>query len=842
MTLVAGLLGCVRSATVTCEDGRICPSGSECATLTTTLGTERDVCVNADERSACDGKLEGESCDLEGAPAGGGCHDGICVLAICGNGLLDPDEICDDENTSNDDDCSSDCRSTLVCGNAWLDLIRGEQCDAGDAISHDGCASTCQIERPSWLEVNGDRPAPRTQATLAFDATRRRTVVFGGARDGIYPLGDTSEWDGQRWHANASATTPSNRYAHVMAFDAERGELVVFSGVNNQSDTWVTVDGVWQLRVTAHAPPTRDYAGMVYDSARKRVVLFGGFSPETQEALDDMWMWDGVDWQELTPATRPPPLLAFGMAYDPRRDVIVLFGGTGTVLAREDQVWEFDGVTWANRTPAQGPSARTFTRLAYDPDSEEVLMTGGDDGTSVTNEAYTWDGTRWQAQAPVPTTDSLVAHAMSTDPVLGGVLVLAGDGTLYQWRAGAWTVPPGGTPSATPPPRERAAMVLDPVRSEIVMFGGADGAPGSLTPVDETWIWLSGWSQQAPATTPPARWSAAMAYDEARREIVMYGGCTAVDGLGDTWVWNADAPSPTWIQKSASSPPGKRCGAAMTFDAKRGNLVLVAGHDGYGTQSFATTTWTWDGATWTQAPTTTSPPPMLAPALVYDRVSERVLLFGGARATLGDSDETWTWDGTSWTELAPNTVPPARSEAGLAWDPARGRAVLAGGLSTEGNYTFADAYEWDGTNWIPTVGDYPARRAAAMTTAPDGAGVLMFGGDGVSPPTTPNARLGDTRRLRWDADVAYEACADSDADGDDLIGCLDPDCWWICSPTCPPRTTCATDAPRCGDLECNTSLETCYACPADCGACPTYCGDFACDPDETTSSCPGDCT
>jgi len=229
------------------------------------------------------------------------------------------------------------------------------------------------------------------------------------------------------------------------------------------------------------------------------------------------------------------------------------------------------------------------------------------------------------------------------------------------------------------------------------------------------------------------------------------------------------------------------------------------------------------------------------PALLADEACA-MNLFGGARATLGDSDETWTWDGTSWTELAPNTVPPARSEAGLAWDPARGRAVLAGGLSTEGNYTFADAYEWDGTNWIPTVGDYPARRAAAMTTAPDGAGVLMFGGDGVSPPTTPNARLGDTRRLRWDGDVAYEACADSDADGDDLIGCLDPDCWWLCSPTCPPRTTCATDAPRCGDLECNTSLETCYACPGDCGACPTYCGDFACDPGETATSCPGDCT
>jgi len=65
---------------------------------------------------------------------------------LCGNGVIDPGEQCDDGNTVSGDGCSSTCTTegSARCGDGILDA--GEQCDDGNTVSGDGCSSTCQIE------------------------------------------------------------------------------------------------------------------------------------------------------------------------------------------------------------------------------------------------------------------------------------------------------------------------------------------------------------------------------------------------------------------------------------------------------------------------------------------------------------------------------------------------------------------------------------------------------------------------------------------------------------------------------------------------------------------------
>jgi len=71
---------------------------------------------------------------------------------VCGNGVVEGDEECDDGNTNNDDACRNDC--TLcppppepVCGNG---VVEGdEECDDGNTNNYDSCSNLCEICIPS---------------------------------------------------------------------------------------------------------------------------------------------------------------------------------------------------------------------------------------------------------------------------------------------------------------------------------------------------------------------------------------------------------------------------------------------------------------------------------------------------------------------------------------------------------------------------------------------------------------------------------------------------------------------------------------------------------------------
>lgn len=67
------------------------------------------------------------------------------VPVLCGNGILETGEACDDSNITNGDGCSAQCKiEAPVCGNSILET--GEACDDGNTTSCDGCSSACSSE------------------------------------------------------------------------------------------------------------------------------------------------------------------------------------------------------------------------------------------------------------------------------------------------------------------------------------------------------------------------------------------------------------------------------------------------------------------------------------------------------------------------------------------------------------------------------------------------------------------------------------------------------------------------------------------------------------------------
>ena len=113
---------------------------------------------------------------------------GSTSKAVCGDGLVDPGEQCDDGNVASGDGCSSSCtRENVqpVCGDGHIDA--GEQCDDGNMMSGDGCSAMCTTEHfinTTWkIQDVAKNPAP---CPTGFDtaAVIEQQIDSGGNKIG----------------------------------------------------------------------------------------------------------------------------------------------------------------------------------------------------------------------------------------------------------------------------------------------------------------------------------------------------------------------------------------------------------------------------------------------------------------------------------------------------------------------------------------------------------------------------------------------------------------------------------------------------------------------------------
>ena len=80
----------------------------------------------------------------------------IVSATSCGDGSLDPGEVCDDGNQTSGDGCDANCTPT-ACGNGVVSA--GEDCDDGNTVDGDACPADCHIAETSCgncLDDDGD--------------------------------------------------------------------------------------------------------------------------------------------------------------------------------------------------------------------------------------------------------------------------------------------------------------------------------------------------------------------------------------------------------------------------------------------------------------------------------------------------------------------------------------------------------------------------------------------------------------------------------------------------------------------------------------------------------------
>src|SRR5437867_8198918 len=135
--------------------------------------------------------------------------------------------------------------------------------------------------------------------------------------------------------------------------------------------------GTWRQLYPASSPPVRMFAGVTYDEVLGRLIMFGG-TPDFSRTVffNDTWQWDGQNWTEVATPHRPGPRHSMFIAYDPDRQVVVLYGGAGNGFAWGD-MWEFNGTDWSQVFPPSTPGPRSEGAMVYDRARSKMVLYGG---------------------------------------------------------------------------------------------------------------------------------------------------------------------------------------------------------------------------------------------------------------------------------------------------------------------------------------------------------------------------------------------------------------------------------------------------------------------------------
>jgi N-acetylneuraminic acid mutarotase len=585
-----------------------------------------------------------------------------------------------------------------------------------DLWEYDTAARTWVNRTPS--PVPAAWPQRRAGHAMACDPVGRRVIVFGGWTDnGNYLngtlLNDTWEWStvSKTWtNRTPAGTKPVPRRGAKMVYDAANSRIVMFGGSDftayfpnpfpggtQENATWV-----WNLNARTWTPvattassaagrafPGRTYHGMVYNTANGRIWIYGGIGilpSNTTSAVDltDIWELQGATWVDRTPAGAAPQGRGWaGVEFDGATNRMIAHSGwNSTTAADYPDTWAFNGSAWARLSLSGDPGAtlgRDSHPLVFDPTRNRLVIFGGY-GADVLemNPAAGTIATVLVTTRP-PEQDQ---HSMTYDWHRDRVVMLGG-GSPETWELSPGSMTWTYSYVLGPNGRIGHAMAYEGARRKTILFGGRARTQGAVgaTVFNDTWEWdanVKTWTRRTPATSPPARYDHAMAYDEARNRIVLFGGRNASGvPLGDTWEWDGT----TW--RSVASGPSARFGHAMAFDPARWNVVLFGGDRG---SSLSGETWERDSVSgaWSLR-ASTGPAARVYPALSPSGAATGgVVLFGGGTSATTFLNDTWLWDGT-WKRAAPTSAPPTpRQNAQLIFSRVLGRQVLYGGYDANG--------------------------------------------------------------------------------------------------------------------------------------------------------------
>ena len=302
--------------------------------------------------------------------------------------------------------------------------------------------------------------------------------------------------------------------------------------------------------------------------------------------------------------------------------------------------------------------------------------------------------------------------------------------TVQRWMTLGYLFPPG---NGRQKPMSYDELAFDPAEGQWEnfyppgkdwgpKFGDANAPPwkgqgnrfkdaeGNVRPNWEAWYWLYGTGRNC-------------AWDADGKRFIFYidGSTFSYDPAARAWKELAPKGDPQTTLHSKTLLWGSLC-----YDEANKNVVLFGGGNAE-TERGDPGTWTYTPATntWTQLKLAVQPPARANSALVYDPANKKVVLFGGDQLNQLIAD-TWVFDGAKWEQKKPGVSPSPRAGHAMLWLPTAKKVLLLGGYGyasdtgyTPGLYRSLPMEAWTydvaANRWDLIQRTEPAKKPAAAS-------------------------------------------------------------------------------------------------------------------------------
>lgn len=290
-----------------------------------------------------------------------------------------------------------------------------------------------------WTQITYGGPSTVENPALAYDSTRKTSVLFGGhyynSIDGDIYVNQTFELYLGYWQQKVTELSPEPRQDHGMAYDPERKIVVLFGGrfaKTHYNDTWVYNGTNWTKILTSASPSPRINFFMAYNPQIKKVILFGGRNANTSlfgECYNDTWAFNGENWEKLSPQSSPTPR-AYPMGdTDTFFNNTMLFGGlyewNNTIQFYQD-MWFFDGYNWIQKYVGSILPINQFDDLKYDPHRKVFVGFGCSSSPLGNNETWEYKSGTWYKRYPMNSPTSRLNSRLCYNETNGGIILFGG--------------------------------------------------------------------------------------------------------------------------------------------------------------------------------------------------------------------------------------------------------------------------------------------------------------------------------------------------------------------------------------------------------------------------------